>query len=134
MKEKINELIKDSIEKFNVYVDDTFVDTEENKKRLNIVLDSEEIIDLNRITVDIKDTNTLDDIRNNNYKLNTIDEVLVYPVIEVDEFLEKKISNGVKINNIFNIKNKVIFKNKNNKILGIYELDNNKLKVWKNFN
>ena len=84
--------------------------------------------------MDIKDTNTLDDIRNNNYKLNTIDEVLVYPVIEVDEFLEKKISNGVKINNIFNIKNKVIFKNKNNKILGIYELDNNKLKVWKNFN
>ena len=67
MKEKINELIKDSIEKFNVYVDDAFVDTEENKKRLNIVLDSEEIIDLNRITVDIKDTNTLDDIRNNNY-------------------------------------------------------------------
>ena len=134
MKEKINELIKDSIEKFNVYVDDAFVDTEENKKRLNIVLDSEEIIDLNRITVDIKDTNTLDDIRNNNYKLNTIDEVLVYPVIEVDEFLEKKISNGVKINNIFNIKNKVIFKNKNNKLLGIYELDNNKLKVWKNFN
>lgn len=134
MKEKINELIKDSIEKFNVYVDDTFVDTEENKKRLNIVLDSEEIIDLNRITVDIKDTNTLDDIRNNNYKLNTIDEVLVYPVIEVDEFLEKKISNGVKINNTFNIKDKVIFKNKNNKLLGIYELDNNKLKVWKNFN
>ena len=58
----------------------------------------------------------------------------IYPVIEVDEFLEKKISNGVKINNIFNIKNKVIFKNKNNKLLGIYELDNNKLKVWKNFN
>ena len=95
MKEKINELIKDSIEKFNVYVDDAFVDTEENKKRLNIVLDSEEIIDLNRITVDIKDTNTLDDIRNNNYKLNTIDEVLVYPVIEVDEFLEKKISTAL---------------------------------------
>ena len=134
MKAKINELIKDSIEKFNVYVDDAFVDTEENKKRLNIVLDSGEIIDLNSITVVIKDTNTLDGIRNNNYKLNTIDEVLVYPVIEVDEFLEKKISNGVKINNIFNIKNKVIFKNKNNKILGIYELDNNKLKVWKNFN
>ena len=84
MKEKINELIKDSIEKFNVYVDDAFVDTEEGKKRLNIVLDSAEIIDLNRIKEDIKA--------------------------------------------------KVIFKNKNNKLLGIYELDNNKLKVWKNFN
>ena len=33
MKEKINELIKDSIEKFNVYVDDAFVDTEENKNK-----------------------------------------------------------------------------------------------------
>ena len=70
----------------------------------------------------------------NNYKLYTIDEVLEYPVIEVDEILEKKIHNGVKIDNTFNIKDKVIFKNKNNKLLGIYELDNSKLKVWKNFN
>lgn len=82
----------------------------------------------------INDAYTLDDIRNNNYKLYTINEVLDYPVIEVDEILEKKISNGVIINNIFNIKDKVIFKNKKNKLLGIYELDNNKLKVWKNFN
>ena len=82
----------------------------------------------------INDAYTLDDIRNNNYKLYTIDEVLDYPVIEVNELLEKKIHNGVKINNTFNIKDKVIFKNKNNKLLGIYELDNNKLKVWKNFN
>ena len=82
----------------------------------------------------INDAYTLDDIRNNNYKLYTIDEVLDYPVIEVDEILEKKIHNGVKIDNTFNIKDKVIFKNKNNKLLGIYELDNNKLKVWKNFN
>ena len=70
----------------------------------------------------------------NNYKLYTIDEVLDYPVIEVDEILEKKIHNGIKIDNIFKIKDKVIFKSKNNKLLGIYELDNNKLKVWKNFN
>lgn len=82
----------------------------------------------------INDAYTLDDIRNNNYKLYTIDEVLDYPVIKVDEILEKKIHNGVKIDNTFNIKDKVIFKNKNNKLLGIYELDNNKLKVWKNFN
>ena len=82
----------------------------------------------------INDAYTLNDIKNNNYKLYTINEVLDYPVIEVDEILEKKISNGVIINNIFNIKDKVIFKNKKNKLLGIYELDNNKLKVWKNFN
>ena len=82
----------------------------------------------------INDAYTLEDIRNNNYKLYTIDEVLDYPVIEVDEYLEKKISNGMKIDNTFNIKDKVIFKNKDNKLLGIYEVDNKKLKTWKNFN
>ena len=82
----------------------------------------------------INDAYTLDDIRNNNYKLYEINEVLDYPVIEIDEILEKKIHNGVKIDNTFNIKDKVISKNKNNKLLGIYELDNSKLKVWKNFN
>ena len=82
----------------------------------------------------INDAYTLEEIRNNNYKLYTIDEVLDYPVIEVDEYLEKKISNGMKIDNTFNIKDKVIFKNKDNKLLGIYEVDNKKLKTWKNFN
>lgn len=82
----------------------------------------------------INDAYTLEEIRNNNYKLYTIDEVLDYPVIEVDEYLEKKISNGMKIDNTFNIKDKVIFKNKDNKLLGIYEVDQEKLKVWKNFN
>ena len=82
----------------------------------------------------INDAYTLEDIRNNNYKLYTIDEVLDYPVIEVDEYLEKKISNGMKIDNTFNIKDKEIFKNKDKKLLGIYEVDNKKLKTWKNFN
>ena len=82
----------------------------------------------------INESYTLDDIRNGNYKLYTIDEVLDYPVIEVNELLEKKIHNGVKIDNTFNIKDKVIFKNKDNKLLGIYEPYNDILKVWKNFN
>lgn len=83
--------------------------------------------------ISIDEAYTLDDIRNNNYKLYTIDEVLDYQVIEVDEVLEKKIHNGMKIDNTFNIKDKVIFKNKDSKLLGIYEVDNNKLKTWKNF-
>ena len=82
----------------------------------------------------INESYTLDDIRNGNYKLYRIDEVLDYPVIEVNELLEKKIHNGVKIDNTFNIKDKVIFKNKDNKLLGIYEPYNDILKVWKNFN
>ena len=50
MKEKISELVNDSIKDLNVFVDDAFIDTEEGKKRFNIVLDSEEVIDLNKIT------------------------------------------------------------------------------------
>ena len=82
--------------------------------------------------VSIEDTNTIEDIKNNKYTLHSIEEVLDYQVIEIEEELLKKISNGVKIKNTFNIKDKVIFKY-HHKILGIYEKDNDMLKVWKNF-
>ena len=50
MKEKIASLVDDKVKDLNVFVDDAFISTEEGKKVFNIVLDSEEIIDLNRIT------------------------------------------------------------------------------------
>ena len=50
MKEKISDLLGNEIQKLNVFVDDVFVSTEEGKQILNIVLDSEEVIDLNLIT------------------------------------------------------------------------------------
>ncbi len=50
MKEKIASLVDESIKELNVFVDDAFIDEEEGKKSFNIVLDSEETIDLNRIT------------------------------------------------------------------------------------
>ena len=50
MKEKISDLVENEIQKLNVFVDDVFVSTEEGKQILNIVLDSEEVIDLNLIT------------------------------------------------------------------------------------
>jgi len=50
MKDKIKVLLDDKIKKLNIFVDDTFISTEEGKKVLNIVLDSDEIIDLNRVT------------------------------------------------------------------------------------
>ena len=82
--------------------------------------------------ISIKDTNKLEDIRNNNYTIHKIEEVLEYPKIELDEDNYKKIKNGMKIPNSYNIKDKVIFTYQN-KIIGIYEKDNNILKVWKNF-
>lgn len=50
MKDKIAKLIDSEIENLNVYTDDAFISTEEGKKIFNIVLDSEDIIDLNKIT------------------------------------------------------------------------------------
>lgn len=50
MKDKIKVLLDDKIKELNVFVDDVFISTEEGKKVLNIVLDSDEIIDLNRVT------------------------------------------------------------------------------------
>ena len=83
--------------------------------------------------ISINDTNTLEEIENNTFTIHKIEEVLDYPIIEVDEEIEKLISNGVKINDNWNITDKVIFKNKDNKLLGIYVKDIDILKVWKNF-
>lgn len=81
----------------------------------------------------INDTNTLEDIENNNFTIHKIEDVLDYPIIEVDSLLEKNISNGMKINDNWNINDKVLFKNKENKLLGIYEKYDDILRVWKNF-
>ena len=50
MKEQVAELVNESIKELGVFVDDAYTSTEEGKKIFNIVLDSEEIIDLNKIT------------------------------------------------------------------------------------
>lgn len=50
MKEKIESLINNDIKDLGVFVDDAFISTEEGKKIFNIVLDSNEVIDLNKIT------------------------------------------------------------------------------------
>ena len=83
--------------------------------------------------VTINESYKLNDIKSNNFKYYKIEEVLEYPIIKVDEDLEFKIKNGVKIKNTFEIENKVLFVNENNKLLGIYEKNNEELKVWKNF-
>jgi tRNA pseudouridine55 synthase len=94
------------------------------------------MIGLLRTKVDnfsLEDAYTLEDIKKGNYKLIPIQDALNIPKIIVDEDLELKIKNGIKLDNIYNIKDKVLFINKSNEELGIYELDNNKLKVFRNF-
>ena len=50
MKNKIINMIGDSIKDLNVYVDDVFEEKVEGSNILNIVLDSDEVIDLEKVT------------------------------------------------------------------------------------
>ena len=80
MKEKIVPLVEEDIRGLNVFVDDVFVSTEEGKKILNIVLDSEEVIDLNLITEDSRIIN----------KLIDQNQVLDDDIYEVDIYSKEK--------------------------------------------
>ena len=50
MKEKISNIVNDAIKDLNLYVEDAFIKEEEQITSLNIILDSDEIIDLDLIT------------------------------------------------------------------------------------
>ena len=50
MKEKIANIVNDAIKDLNLYVDDAFIKEEEQITSLNIILDSDEVIDLDLIT------------------------------------------------------------------------------------
>lgn len=77
----------------------------------------------------IEESYTLSDIEKGNYKSLSIHEFLNYPSIEIPDNYLKLISNGNKIPNTFNIKDKVIF-TKNNKDYAIYVNENNVLKPY----
>ena len=76
MKENIANLVNDSIKELNVFVEDAFISTEEGKKVFNIVLDSEEVIDLNKITDASRIINKIMD--ENESLLEDADELDIY--------------------------------------------------------
>ena len=76
MKEKVKELVEDKIKELNVFVDDVFISTEEGKRIFNIVLDSNETIDLNRITDASRIINKIMD--ENESLLEDADELDIY--------------------------------------------------------
>lgn len=83
---------------------------------------------------DIKDSYTLEQIENNEYKMLDILDVQDYNKVEIDEELYKKIINGAIIDNIYN--EDVIIFTYNNQVIAIYKTydkDNKKLKPWKMF-
>lgn len=76
MKEKIAQLVDSEIKGLNVFVSDAFFETVERKKVLNIVLDSENTIDLNLITEASRIINKI--IDKNEYILEDADELDIY--------------------------------------------------------
>lgn len=79
---------------------------------------------------DIKNSYTIEDIKNNNYKLYTIAEIFNnYPKINMNAELYKKISNGVIIDNSFNSKYVLFYHN--NELISLYkEYEKSKLKPF----
>ncbi len=76
MKDKIAQLVDEEIKDLNVFVSDAFFENIEGKKIFNIVLDSEEVIDLNHITEASRLINKI--IDKNNYLLEEADELDIY--------------------------------------------------------
>ncbi len=76
MKNKIAKLVDDSIKDLRVFVEDAFTSTEEGKKIFNIVLDSEEVIDLNKVTEASRIINKIMDA--NESLLEDADELDIY--------------------------------------------------------
>ena len=50
VKEQVERLVNEDIKSLGVFIDDVFIEKVENKDVLNIVLDSEAVIDLNKVT------------------------------------------------------------------------------------
>ena len=83
MKDKIKNLLDDSIKDLNVFVDDAYTSTEEGKKIFNIVLDSDEIIDLNKVTEASRIINKIMD--ENDSLLEDADELDIFSKEKEDE-------------------------------------------------
>lgn len=76
MKEEIENLVNDKIKDLNVFVEDAYISNQEGKKIFNIVLDSNETIDLNKITDASRIINEIMDKEEN--VLKDIDELDIF--------------------------------------------------------
>lgn len=78
---------------------------------------------------DISDAKTLEEIEKNSLKGKNIHEFLDYPWVNINDSDVKKVINGGKIKNNYNIKDKVILM-RDNVDLAIYEVDGETLKPF----
>lgn len=64
MKEKVKKLVDDNIKDLGLFVSDVYYSTDDGIKTLNVELDSDEVIDVNRITEATKIINPIMDDNN----------------------------------------------------------------------
>lgn len=83
--------------------------------------------------ITLEETNTLEDIKNNHFQVHKLEEVLNFQTIIPSKEEERLLIHGVKIEDRWNISDKVIFKTNKNQLIGIYEKEGKYLKTWKNF-
>jgi tRNA pseudouridine55 synthase len=93
---------------------------------LNIPTTMNNLIRTKQGIFDIEDSYTIEEIRNNEYKLLDLEDVLDIDVIECDDILYKKISSGVKQEKDSN-KEYTLYKYKNNNV-ALYK--NNKMYIY----
>ena len=78
----------------------------------------------------VDNSNKLDDILNDNYKVITYEEVFKnYPTINLNEEEYYKVINGVKMN--FNIKDDIIALKYSNKYIALYKYNDGLYKMYK---
>ena len=81
---------------------------------------------------DIANSYTLDDIKNNDYKIISITDALDIPIIKVDDDIAFKIKNGVILDKFFDT-NMAFITDKEGTLLALYKLDNDKNRPYKMF-
>ncbi len=99
--------------------------------KLNTIGTMKNLVRLEQGNFNIKNSYTLEDIKNNNYKIIPIKEALKdYFTVKVDRDLKFKVINGQILDNIYN-QEYVLFIDDD--VIGLYKKEGNKLKPYKMF-
>lgn len=96
-------------------------------KDLNVIGTMSNLIRIKQGVFDIKDAYSLEDVKNGNYELLKISDVLDISKIKVDNILKFKILNGVRLKG--NYPNRILFLDEDGRELAIYKKDKDDYKV-----
>ena len=99
--------------------------------KLNTIGTMKNLVRIEQGNFNIKNSYTLEEIKNNDYKIISIKEALKdYFTIKVDKTLKFKVMNGQILDNIYN-QEYVLFIDDD--VIALYKKDKNKLKPYKMF-